>query len=423
MSIPVARDSFERVGNDLASNILSYLDRTHQHKFLTVSSQWFRSMFNMAHIANVYNSESLPIIENFEINDISSLEKTLEYIKHFEYRRTHKLFLTTGDKSLHFINTGIRNSPFVEELKIRIWDTSLEDVYMFELKNLISKAKHLKKLYLYLGFSFSKISYFDYFVDNFSPILCELIIENLIDFLDSDHFFNGMAKLKKLKTLTLVHLTLDIKWLRKLSKAVPQLSKLYILKAIDLDIKNISINKLLELWPNIKYIFSSDRAVHPAYDLSYFKPFMKWTNKQEPLISPLYNTLYWSNEIIYSKEYKFLFLARRDNNRGKLPENIENLYFVGHHNRRDSECLLFQLKRILKNSPNIRSLRTNSQFLDECFPFFLEKAINNTQTSYLLGDFYSNWFYCGRNLRSTSRLMLDLFQYGPAEETPKHYFY
>ena len=421
MSRPLIRDSFERFGNDLAANILSYLDRTHQHKYLKVSTQWFRSMFNMAHIANVYNSDSLPIIENFEVYGISSLQKTLTYVKHIEYRRAHKLLLTTGDKSLHFISEGIRKSPFVEELKIRIWDSSLDDVYMFELRDIISKAKHLKKLYLYLGFSFSKMSYFDYFVEQFAPILCELVIDNFIDIIDHKQFFIGMSKLKKLETLTLLTSTQDFEWLKKLSKAVPQLSKLYILKALDQDLRRISLNRLLELWPNIKYIFSSDRCVHPAYDLAYFKPFMKWLNKKEPLASSLYNTIYWSNELIYSRDYKFLFLARHDNNYGKLPKNIENLYFIDHCNRRE-ENSLFQLKRILQNSPNIRALRTNHSNLDECFGYFLGKAINNPKNSYLLGDCYSDWLYCGQNLKSNSLLMIDLYSYGPVEENPKYFY-
>ena len=422
LNMDLQKDSFQRFGSDLTANILSYLDRSSQQKFLKLSKLWYKSMYEMAHFVTI-NYPQLPLLEVNSGISAASLQNTFNYVKRLENRRAHKLDIYAATHNLSFIRGSLQYSPFVEELKIRIWDNSLDDVYIFELLDIISDLKNLKKLYLNFGFNFSSKSVFNYFVEKFKNIICELVIENFDDFVDSDHFFKGLAEFKNLKTITVNNSSRDYQWLKKLSKAIPGLQKLFIVKAFNGDLFNISIHKLLKLWPNIRYIFCSDRDITDRYNLAVFKKYMRALYRQDPVEYPIYNVPNWANELIYSKEYKSLFLARHDCNNGKIPDNIENLFFINHPNRRDNEAGIIQITKLINKNPNIRSLRTNSNYLEALFPLFLGKAINNQNKSYLLGDLNSNWLYCGSNLKTNAQLMLDFFQFGPREENPAHFFH
>ena len=369
-------------------------------------------MYKMTHFVTL-NYPQHSLLELTE-GTVDSAYKTFKYVKYMETRRAHRLEIHAATHTIPFILDTLRASPFVEELKILIWDNTIEDVFIFELFEIVKKLKCLKKLRIHFGFAFKNVEMFEFFVENFKHILVEYVIDNYSAFLDSRQFFEGLSKLTKLTTLTISNSSRDFKWLKKIAKALPQLSKLYLIKLYNSDILNKGITHFLELWPEIRYIFISDRDLNNRYNLGFFKPYIRAIYKQEPLVYPIYNTQSWGNELIYSKEYNFLFLSRADNCNGVLPSNIEHLFFVNHpFNTRTG---VIELKNILMRSPNIRSLRTNGSYVNSCFQIMLAKALSFQTKIFLLGDLTSDWLYHGGNLRTNSERILQFFQYGPRRQ-------
>jgi hypothetical protein len=282
---------------------------------------------------------------------------------------------------------------------------------MLEVIEIIKKLKYLKKIHLNFNFMFENTSVHQLFVKHFTPILGSITISAGTYFVDN--YFGSLKQFTGLKSLTLSDCHYGDAWFNELAQKSPGLSTLNLVRVYHNNLTKLSINYILNLWPNISYVLSTFRPLTSQFNLSNFKPFFKSMFKQEPLNRTVLETQNWSNDMVYSKGYKTLLLAREDGNNGILPDNIEHLFFINFTNRSDITSVAANLMALLWKNPNLRSLRINSRLVDSCFPTFRYKAVNNPNKVYLLGDLSSNWYYWGQNLKSTSDQMFTLYEYGP----------
>ena len=328
-------------------------------------------------------------------------------------RRAHKIDIHLTGYSMPYLSEYIRKTPFVQELKIRVWDAELDDIYIFELLEVMKGLKYLKKIYMNFSFKFEHSKIFNLLVENFSKILVETSIESSGYFADNSDYLRDLSKFSGLKTLTIYNSTRTKTWLRKVANSTPNLSKLYLIRFYNTEFDFWTINSLLKLWPNIRFILNGERDITSRYDFSFFKPHFRSMYKQQPLDMSMIQNQYWSNEMVYSRDYKCLLLSRANNLCAKLPKNIENLFFIDHPNRRDIISVRNQLKAILWENKQIKSLRTNVLLMEDNFMHFMLNAVCNPGKSYLLGDLASNWLYSELNIQSNSRQMMNWFKYGP----------
>ena len=354
-----------------------------------------------------------PEVTYYDICSPYFIEKTLEYIESNENKKLKRLEIQETVHRFEFIEKIIKSAPLVKEIKLCIREPKINDKYFFDLKKLTNSLINLKELRLCFSFEFLSPSIYGYFIGAFKDILIEFIVDLCRNVCCTSYFFQGLSKLTKVRTLTIMNAQGKITWMSKLQKAMPNLR---VLKFIRIDDRNTDIHEILKLWPNIKYVFISDNQPSIHYDLGSFKPYLRSISKQAQISSPLTRIWHWSGEFIYSRDFKTIFTTRADYFGGRLPSNIEHLYFIKASGLRFFPGHTHNFKEMVRNSPQLRSLRTNPVDMESFFPIFMDKSLHEPNKQFLLGDLESDWMYKRRNISSNSHQMMDWFKYGPLRE-------
>ena len=240
---------FNRFGEDLSANILSYLNLDYQEKLIFVSKQWYKEMFSMSHFATVDCEEAL-----MSDDCVNPFEKT-------QYRRVWRMVARVNEFSFFLLPNIIKSAPNLKELKIE-WDSSEYNTPLNECQVLILKEciknSNVTKLHLAITVSFNNYENLNQFIQEFSEMLYEIWIDlsksyNKEPYSMLLHNINSMKCLKKLALLNVkTNSTTDL--LIFLSKDVPNLEVIMIFGN---DIRNIDtcwpLNLLIKYFKNIKY--------------------------------------------------------------------------------------------------------------------------------------------------------------------------
>ena len=406
-----ARDCFDRFGNDLTANILSYMGREEQYRYIRVCKQWMYRMFDMTHNATLECPKSYPGFWNpICINGLQLL------LRERENRRVWRMDILLTGASIAGLSEQLSNAPNLKHLKIEFKESTalpiIAETVLFQLNAALLDVK-LQKFSLAIPLVFTRTACLEFFVKKFGPILSEFWINCSNQRKILQYLIHSLKHMPKLECLVFINCgrILPSTLIEYLGTRCPNLKRLCL---YDLENPMIygSIDKFVKTLPNLKYLILQKLTNKVRVSISSLRNIMISTDRCEPS-SDAINYLkrhYHKEELtFYAKEYNFMLCATKDLFVHEIPKSVQSLVFMDYYESEDTVPFVWYLNEAM-NRTSIRKLVVNRELIDQLVPIMGEKAKKNPKAKHLIGHDRSPWLWTSDeipNLYSTYLYVLD----------------
>ncbi len=407
----VRKDSFDRFGDDLAANILSYLPRLQQYRYSRVCQQWLNCMFEMEHFATLPCPKIIPGF--WHAHPIDGLQR---HMRDNENKKLLRLDVVLSYVSLVGLSEVLINAPHLRHLKIEVKNLEYFNGAVFA-KHILFNLNYtlldtnLEKLSFAIPLIFESFFAAKFFVERFGPILAEMWIDCQNDSNIIHYLIRELKNMPKLESLVLFRCgnKLCQYFPEHLAKSCPNLKRIC-LNTVNNGLFNKPIDVYFKLFPKLKYLLIQ-KSGHMV-SISDLRKLVLSTHRCQPAtdILALYKPPYQRAEMVfYSTEYKFM-LATVEDDLPIIPRNTESLVFMDRNDRVVIGHLVSFLTDVIQKSA-IRKLIVSQGLYDAMMPLIGEKAKKSPTLKHLCSHNQSPWLWnnegYGANFYSTYLYVID----------------
>jgi hypothetical protein len=278
------KDSFDRFGDDICSLVLSYLPRKLQERFIFVSNQWKRCMFNMTYYAELRTTRNTigfgetPENRNFSQRFVRKNGNKVLYMK-----------LNVTNFDFNGIIQIIKCAPKLKELKLNFvkdHNNVLGERSLLTLNEALLDIE-LKSLKLGTPIKFRTEDTLKYFITKYSPILTELWIDP--DFAKAlfAQLIQSLSNMEKLKKVVFVNCgkKFNSGYREYLSKYCSRIKVLIFYDTIFPSLSEVNLFEFQKYFKNLNHLLIQRKVNYNRVSITDIKPLL---SKKSEIMSSIF---------------------------------------------------------------------------------------------------------------------------------------